>query len=130
MIACPIPENEAARLEALRQYQILDTAPEQELDDITQLAAFIADMPIATLTLIDEHRQWFKSKVGVEDSEGCRDDAFCSHAIMGSDTMVVEDALKDERFATNHYVLNAPHIRFYAGAPCAPRMVLVWVPFA
>ncbi len=116
-MAYPIPENEAARLEALRQYEILDTAPEQELDDITRLAAFIADMPIATLTLIDEHRQWFKSKVGLDGSEGSREDAFCSHTIMGSDTMVVEDALKDERFATNHYVLNAPHIRFYAGAP-------------
>jgi len=113
----PVPANEAARLEALRQYEIMDTAPEQAFDDITRLATFICGTPIATMTLVDGHRQWFKSKVGLDGEGGPREDAFCAHTLMGADTMIVEDARADARFAKNPYVLGDPNIRFYAGTP-------------
>lgn len=111
------PSQEAARLEALEQYQILDTPPEQSYDDITALAAYICDVPIALISLVDAERQWFKSKVGIEAKETSRDVSFCAHAILGDDVMVVNDALEDKRFSENQLVTCAPNIRFYAGVP-------------
>lgn len=111
------PDREAARLEALRQYRILDTPAESDYDDITALAAYICDAPIALISLIDADRQWFKSKVGLEVDETARDVSFCTHAIQEIGIMVVNDARQDERFAANPLVTCAPNIRFYAGVP-------------
>jgi len=109
--------QEAARLEALRQYNVLDTPPEEVYDDITALAAFICNAPIALISLIDGDRQWFKSKIGLDVAETSRDVSFCTHAILSDVTMVVNDALEDERFATNPFVACVSGIRFYAGVP-------------
>ena len=117
MQIAPLPACEFARLKALNQYQILDTAPEVAFDDLTTLAATLCDTPIALVSLVDEQRQWFKSKIGLNVAETPRDIAFCSHAILHSETLIVPDALADERFATNPLVVGEPRIRFYAGAP-------------
>jgi tetratricopeptide (TPR) repeat protein len=113
----PMPNNEIARLNALRQYQILDTAPEKVFDDFTFLAAQICDTPIALISLVDGNRQWFKSKVGLTVNETSRDVAFCAYSILQQKPLVVSNALTDRRFATNPLVTSDPNIRFYAGAP-------------
>ncbi len=113
----PLPANEALRLQTLQLCRILDTESEGAFDDLVALAATICDAPIALISLVDESRQWFKAKVGLDVAETSRDVAFCAHAILGSDVMVVGDATKDPRFASNPLVTGAPNIRFYAGAP-------------
>ena len=117
MRAAPIPENEAARLETLRQYQVLDTESEETFDDLTRLAAYICHTPSALISLVDANRQWFKARVGVQARETPRNISFCGHAILARDCFIIEDALFDERFADNPLVINAPFVRFYAGMP-------------
>jgi diguanylate cyclase (GGDEF)-like protein/PAS domain S-box-containing protein len=111
------PDNEHDRLEALSQYNILDTPPEAEFDDIVELASRICDVPMATITLVDDKRQWFKSRIGLPVSETPRNIAFCAHAILQSEPFVVPNALDDVRFATNPLVLGNPKLRFYTGIP-------------
>lgn len=109
--------NERNRLAALDRYDILDTPPEPEFDDFTQLASLICQTPIALISLVDGARQWFKSRVGLEVCETPRSVSFCQHAIRGAELMEIPDARQDERFCVNPLVTGEPHIRFYAGVP-------------
>ncbi|MDP1767363.1 MAG: PAS domain S-box protein [Nitrospirota bacterium] len=113
----PPPIREAARLAALYRYEMLDTSPVKELDDLVHLAAYICNTPIALISLIDSDRQWFKSKIGLTATETSRIIAFCAHTILGTDLLIVPDALADERFMNNPLVTGDLHIRFYCGAP-------------
>jgi PAS domain S-box-containing protein len=117
MQPAPAPPNETERLAALRSYDILDTPAEAEFDDFTRLASQICGTPLATITLIDAARQWFKSSLGLEAGETPRDVSFCGHTILGSEVLEVPDALEDERFRDSPLVTGAPNVRFYAGAP-------------
>jgi PAS domain S-box-containing protein len=118
MIPSPGSGDEARRLDALQRYGVLDTLPEQSLDDLTALAAHICDAPISLISLVDDRRQWFKSSVGWSVRETPREVSFCAHALgRGTDIVVVPDATLDPRFARNPLVLDDPRIRFYAGAP-------------
>src|SRR4029450_824530 len=112
-----MPIDEAARLEALRRYRILDTDPEQAFDDLALLASYICQTPIALISLIDEDRQWFKSHIGITVNETSRSIAFCAHAIQQDGIFTVRAAPDDARFKKNPFVVNEPRIRFYAGAP-------------
>ncbi len=113
----PIPLNEHARLELLRQYNILDTAAEPAFDEITARAAAICETPISLLTFVDRERVWFKSKVGLDLEESPRATWFCAHAICQDELYAIADLLADERFANNQMVTGKAHLRFYAGVP-------------
>lgn len=113
----PIPDDEGARLDALRQYHVLDTDPEEAFDDIARLASYVCQTPTAIISLVDADRQWLKSRVNFEPRQTSRGDSFCAHAILQPGPLVVRDTLDDERFRDNPLVLSAPYIRFYAGSP-------------
>lgn len=113
----PITPNEAERLQVLRAYDLLDTPSEMALDDLAELAACICKAPIALITLVDEGRQWFKSRVRFDVAESERDISFCAHAILEQDFLIVPDARQDVRFRDNPWVTGEPGIRFYAAAP-------------
>ena len=117
MIPAPTPPDEERRIAALHALRILDTEPEARFDRITRLAQRLFGSSIATFTLVDSERQWFKSAQGASGCEDSRDVSFCAHAILDGETMVIEDATLDERFADNPLVVGDPNIRFYAGHP-------------
>src|SRR5436189_642995 len=117
IMRAPVPKNEKKRLKVLWEYGVLDTVPEEMFDDLTELAARICEAPIALISLVDEDRQWFKSKVGVTINETSRDISFCAHAIKQTELFIIPDATQDLRFANNPLVTSDPKIRFYAGAP-------------
>ena len=122
MAPAPMPHDERDRVAALRQLDILDTAPEALYDAFTDLARSLFGTPMAALSLVDAERQWFKSAIGLPAQHAPRDTSFCAHAILQPDrVMVVPDALLDARFAANPLVTADPGIRFYAGAPLRDR---------
>jgi GAF domain-containing protein len=112
-----VPQDEKRRLKVLWQYEVLDTVPEELFDDLTELAAHICEAPIALISLVDEKRQWFKSRVGIDVRETSKDVSFCAHAIKQTGLFIVADAAHDPRFAKNPLVTGEPNIRFYAGSP-------------
>jgi two-component system sensor histidine kinase/response regulator len=117
MISSQASPEEASRIEALRQYAVLDTPPEAALDDITAMAAQICGTPFAVIALADQHRQWFKARFGLEATEIAREDSFCAHGIFEQKLFIVPDAMEDERFMENPRINCEGGMRFYAGAP-------------
>ncbi|GAB3166858.1 response regulator [Telluribacter humicola] len=113
-----IPSDEPERLKVLQEYNILDTLPEKDFDDITLIASEICGTPISLISLVDEERQWFKSAHGLNASETHRDYAFCAHAILNpQEILEIPDTLSDDRFFDNPFTTGDPYVRFYAGAP-------------
>jgi formate hydrogenlyase transcriptional activator len=112
-----IAAGEADRIAALQQYDILDTAPERDFEDLAVMAAHVCETPIALVSFVDANRQWFKATIGLSITETAREVSFCDVAIRYPNLFVVPDALADPRFSTNPLVIGDPHIRFYAGAP-------------
>ncbi len=113
----PLEDTEAQRLAALRNLQILDTEADPAFDNLTQVAASLFNVPMVLVSLVDEHRQWFKSRIGILAPQLPRQDSFCSYAVQSDKLFIVENALLDPRFAHTPFVSGSPHIRFYAGMP-------------
>ncbi|MGF1572641.1 MAG: GAF domain-containing protein [Sumerlaeia bacterium] len=109
--------NERKRLKALKSYKILDSAAEKAYDDLTQIASIVCGVPISLISLVDQERQWFKSKVGLEVDETPVEQAFCKYTILSDKLLIIPDATQDSRTAKNPLVTGNPNIRFYAGAP-------------
>lgn len=118
-------ENEKLRLEYLNSLNLLDSEANIDIDRITDFIAKLYYVPIALVSIVDSHRQWFKSKVGLEVQETVRDISFCAHAILGTDPLIVSDTFLDERFFDNPLVIGEPYIRFYAGAPLISKTGVV-----
>ncbi|OJH42892.1 hybrid sensor histidine kinase/response regulator [Cystobacter ferrugineus] len=116
-MAAPLPDNEQERLAALRSYAVLDTEPELSFDDVTHLASRLCGTPMALVVLVDEARQWFKSRQGMDIEECSREEGFCAHTILQREPLVIQDATADARFRGNPFVAAPSGIRFYAGAP-------------
>ncbi|MBI2568163.1 MAG: PAS domain S-box protein [Candidatus Schekmanbacteria bacterium] len=112
-----IPACEQDRLVALRGYGIIDSSPEATFDELARIAAHICSVPIALVSLVESHRQWFKSHVGIDATETPREISFCGHVVASGELLIVPDATRDSRFFDNPLVTGAPAIRFYAGAP-------------
>jgi PAS domain S-box-containing protein len=121
MIPAPRHPLEESRLATLHAYEILDTLPEQQFDDIVELASVIGGTPIALISIVDENRQWFKARKGLAAPETSRDVSFCGHAILSEEVFEVSDSSLDPRFADNPLATGEPHVRFYAGAPILTR---------
>lgn len=117
MIKPDVPANETLRLNNLQSLNILDTGAEERFDRLTRLAKRLFDVPIALVSLVDEHRQWFKSTLGVCITETSRESSFCTHAVLSDEMLVVPDTHQDTRFVNNPFVVKEPYIRFYAGCP-------------
>lgn len=115
MLKAPIPADENKRLEAVRKLNILNTAPEARFDELTKTAIKRFNVAISTITVIDEEREWYKSCQGMHSSSELREISFCGHAMFSNEIFIVENTLKDERFADNPMVVGPPYIRFYAG---------------
>ena len=113
----PLPANEKERLEALLSYDILDTLTEEEYDNISKLASYICQVPIASISLIDDKRLWFKSRIGIDETEAPREISFCQYSIMGNEIFEVPNTLENEIFKDNPFVTGKLKLRFYAGAP-------------
>ncbi|WP_394995905.1 PAS domain S-box protein [Emticicia sp.] len=113
----PVPANEKERLEALLSYDVLDTSFEEDFDNITKLASYICQVPIALISLIDDKRQWFKSRIGLDLPETPREISFCQYAIMDGEILEIPDALENDNFKDNPLVTGSENIRFYTGAP-------------
>ncbi|WP_372627870.1 sensor domain-containing diguanylate cyclase [Arsukibacterium sp.] len=121
MIKPELPENEAERLHALRTLEILDTTHEERFDRVTRMAKRMFGVEISLVSLVDQNRQWFKSKQGLEASETPREISFCGHAINQDGLFIIPNATEDDRFSDNPLVTDAPNIRFYAGYPLKLR---------
>ena len=117
MPACPLPSDEALRQRTLDDMNLVDTPAEHYLDTLVRLTQELAQVETVLISLIDQDRQWFKARIGIEVSETKRNVSFCGYAILGEDTLMVSDARCDSRFEDNPLVLNPPYIRFYAGHP-------------
>jgi len=115
MRSASLPKNERERLKKVMELGILDTEPEERFDVITKEATEVFKVPISTITIIDEEREWYKSCQGLETNEVPRGISFCAHAMLSRDIFIIEDALRDDRFKDNPMVVGPPYIRFYAG---------------
>ncbi len=117
MPAAPLPPNETDRLAELQRFKILDTAREEQFDDLTYLAKQICNTPVSLISLVDKDRQWFKSCFGIDAQQAPREQAFCAYTILSSEPFVVTDSINDPRVNDNPLVLYPPKIRFYVGFP-------------